>query len=88
MNWILSQIVLVVIGLVIFAGLYIGYPGKGLRSAIIVIALVVAAAFLLAVFDRVAHLIALVLRHCERSEAIQSLTAEQVWIALSPRSSQ
>ena len=47
MNSTFTQIALVVIGLAIFAGLYIGYPGKGLRSAIIVIALLIAAAFLL-----------------------------------------
>jgi hypothetical protein len=50
-----THIVLVVIGLAILAGLYGAYPGTGLRSAIIVIALLIAGAFLLAALDRTAH---------------------------------
>ncbi len=34
------------------------------------------------------HVFLLFLRHCERSEAIQNLSAEAVWIASSLRSSQ
>lgn len=55
MNSVLSQIVLVIVGLTILTGLYIGFPGKGLRSAAIVIALLIAGAFLLAALDRTAH---------------------------------
>jgi hypothetical protein len=46
------QIALVVAGLAIFTGLYIGYPGKGQRGGIIVIAIVIAAAFVIAAIDR------------------------------------
>jgi hypothetical protein len=46
------QIALVVAGLAIFTGLYIGYPGKGLRGGIVVIAIVIAAAFVLTAIDR------------------------------------
>jgi hypothetical protein len=49
------QIGLVLAGPAIFAGAYIGYPGKGLRSAIIAIAIVIAATFVLAAIDRFAH---------------------------------
>jgi hypothetical protein len=50
-----TYIVLVVIGIAILAGFYGVYPGTGLRSAIIVFALLIAGAFLLAALDRTAH---------------------------------
>jgi hypothetical protein len=50
-----THIVLVVVGLGILAGLYGAYPGTGVRSAIIIIALLVAGALLLAAVDRTAH---------------------------------
>jgi len=49
------HVVLVVIGLAILAGLYGAYPGTRLRSAIIVLALLIAGAFVLAAIDRLAH---------------------------------
>jgi hypothetical protein len=47
MNSSLTQIALVVVGLAIFTALYVGYPGKGLKSAVIIIALLIGAALLL-----------------------------------------
>jgi hypothetical protein len=47
-----THFVLVVIGLVILAGLYGFHPRTGLRSAVIVIALLIAGAFLLTALDR------------------------------------
>jgi hypothetical protein len=44
MDSIFIQISLIVVGLVIFMGIYIGYPGKGLRGGIIAFAIVIAAA--------------------------------------------
>jgi hypothetical protein len=42
------QIVLVLCGLAILTPMYFGNPGKGMRGAIIVVALVIVAAFVLA----------------------------------------
>ncbi|WP_291863677.1 hypothetical protein [Bradyrhizobium sp.] len=42
------QIILTLVGLAILAGLYFGYPGKGLRGAIIAVSLVIVAALVLA----------------------------------------
>jgi hypothetical protein len=41
------QIALAVVGLVIFAGLYFGDPGKGLRGGLVTVAIAVGAAFIL-----------------------------------------
>jgi hypothetical protein len=41
------QIALAVAGLAIFAGLYIGNPGTGLRGGVIAIAIVIVAAFII-----------------------------------------
>jgi hypothetical protein len=49
------QIALVVAGLAICIGLYVGYPGKGLKSGIVAIAIVIAAAFVIAAIDRFTH---------------------------------
>jgi hypothetical protein len=49
------QIALVVAGLAIFIGIYIGYPGNGLKGGIVAIAIVVAAAFVIAAIDRFTH---------------------------------
>ena len=46
------QIALVLAGLAILTGLYYGNPGKRPRGAIIILALVIAAAFLFAAIDR------------------------------------
>jgi hypothetical protein len=40
------QVALAVAGLAIFAGLEYGYPGKGLRGGITIVAVVIAAAFI------------------------------------------
>jgi hypothetical protein len=42
-----SQIALALAGLAIFAGLYLGDPGKGLRGGLVTIAIIIAAAFVL-----------------------------------------
>jgi len=41
------QVALAIAGLAIFAGLYFGDPGKGLRGGLITIAIVIAAAFII-----------------------------------------
>jgi hypothetical protein len=51
MDSIVIKIALVVAGLGILAGLFIGNPGKGPRGGIIVIAIVIAAAFIIAAVD-------------------------------------
>jgi hypothetical protein len=48
MNPAFIQIILALVGLAILTGLYLGYPGRGPKVAIITIALVVVAAFVLA----------------------------------------
>jgi len=55
MDSILIQIAAVIAGLAIFTGVYIGYPGKGLRSGIVAIAIIIAAAFVIAAIDRFAR---------------------------------
>jgi hypothetical protein len=49
------QIALVAAGMAICAGLFIGYPGKGLRSAVFGIAILIAAAFVIYAIDRFAR---------------------------------
>jgi hypothetical protein len=41
------QVALAIAGLAIFVGLEYGYPGKGLRGGITIVAVVIAAAFIL-----------------------------------------
>jgi hypothetical protein len=55
MDSIFIQIVAVIAGLAIFSGIYVGYPGKGFRSGIVAIAIVIAAAFVIAAIERFAY---------------------------------